>query len=119
VGWKKIEELVLEAMEQMYGPPGMWFFLSHSFYVLMTIRYWENPSRACMRCLRVDKSMLLETCWTFSFIGNGAKLVRDAFALAKKKAPAIIFINELDAIDTKRFDSDKSGDREVQRTVVD
>ena len=43
------------------------------------------------------------------FIGDGAKLVRDAFALAKEKAPAIIFIDELDAIGTKRFDSDKSG----------
>jgi ATP-dependent Zn protease len=38
------------------------------------------------------------------FIGDGAKLVRDAFALAKEKAPAIIFIDELDAIGTKRFD---------------
>lgn len=53
------------------------------------------------------------------FIGDGAKLVRDAFALAKEKAPAIIFIDELDAIGTKRFDSDKSGDREVQRTMLE
>lgn len=36
------------------------------------------------------------------FIGDGAKLVRDAFALAKEKAPSIIFIDELDAIGTKR-----------------
>jgi hypothetical protein len=35
------------------------------------------------------------------FIGDGAKLVRDAFALAKEKQPAIIFIDELDAIGTK------------------
>ena len=53
------------------------------------------------------------------FIGDGAKLVRDAFALAKEKAPAIIFIDELDAIGTKRFDSDISGDREVQRTMLE
>jgi 26S proteasome regulatory subunit T5 len=53
------------------------------------------------------------------FIGDGAKLVRDAFKLAKEKAPAIIFIDELDAIGTKRFDSDKSGDREVQRTMLE
>lgn len=38
------------------------------------------------------------------FIGDGAKLVRDAFALAKEKAPSIIFIDELDAIGTKRWD---------------
>lgn len=48
-----------------------------------------------------------------------AKLVRDAFALAKEKAPTIIFIDELDAIGTKRFDSDVSGDREVQRTMLE
>lgn len=53
------------------------------------------------------------------YIGDGAKLVRDAFALAREKAPAIVFIDELDAIGTKRFDSDKSGDREVQRTMLE
>ena len=59
------------------------------------------------------------------FIGDGAKLVRDAFDLAKEKVKednrggAIIFIDELDAIGTKRFDSDQSGDREVQRTMLE
>lgn len=53
------------------------------------------------------------------FIGDGAKLVRDAFALAKEKGPTIIFIDELDAIGTKRFDSELSGDREVQRTMLE
>lgn len=57
------------------------------------------------------------------FIGDGAKLVRDAFALAKEKSKgrggAIIFIDEIDAIGGKRFDSDQSGDREVQRTMLE
>ncbi|KAL6752352.1 26S proteasome regulatory subunit [Haematococcus lacustris] len=53
------------------------------------------------------------------FIGDGAKMVRDAFALAKEKAPCIIFIDEVDAIGTKRFDSELSGDREVQRTMLE
>mmetsp|Transcript_2905 Transcript_2905/g.5506 ORF Transcript_2905/g.5506 Transcript_2905/m.5506 type:complete len:442 (-) Transcript_2905:1537-2862(-) len=57
------------------------------------------------------------------FIGDGAKLVRDAFALAKEKSVgrggAIIFIDEIDAIGGKRFDSDQSGDREVQRTMLE
>lgn len=47
------------------------------------------------------------------FIGDGAKIVRDAFELARQKAPTIIFIDEIDAVGTKRFDSEKSGDREV------
>eukprot|EP00998_Keelungia_sp_KM082_P001551 NODE_1185_length_1435_cov_64.762232_g1174_i0.p1 GENE.NODE_1185_length_1435_cov_64.762232_g1174_i0~~NODE_1185_length_1435_cov_64.762232_g1174_i0.p1 ORF type:complete len:443 (-),score=106.20 NODE_1185_length_1435_cov_64.762232_g1174_i0:107-1348(-) len=53
------------------------------------------------------------------YIGDGAKIVRDAFKLAKQKAPAIVFIDELDAIGTRRFDSDKSGDRETQRTMLE
>uniref|UniRef100_A0A2R9BDI5 Uncharacterized protein n=1 Tax=Pan paniscus TaxID=9597 RepID=A0A2R9BDI5_PANPA len=53
------------------------------------------------------------------FTGDGAKLVRDAFALAKEKAPSIIFTDKLDAIGTKHFDSEKSGDREVQRTMLE
>jgi 26S proteasome regulatory subunit T5 len=53
------------------------------------------------------------------YVGDGAKLVRDAFALAKEKAPTIIFIDELDAVGTKRFDSDTTGDREVQRTMLE
>jgi 26S proteasome regulatory subunit T5 len=53
------------------------------------------------------------------YIGDGAKIVRDAFALAKQKAPAIIFIDELDAIGTRRSDSDKHGEREVQRTMLE
>ena len=62
---------------------------------------------------------LISSCEPQMFIGDGAKLVRDAFALAKEKAPAIIFIDELDAIGTKRFDSEKAGDREVQRTMLE
>nr|WCZ58388.1 26S proteasome regulatory subunit 6A [Paratrimastix eleionoma] len=53
------------------------------------------------------------------YIGDGAKVVRDAFAMAKQKGPSIIFIDELDAIGTKRFDSDQKGDREVQRTLLE
>jgi 26S proteasome regulatory subunit T5 len=59
------------------------------------------------------------------FIGDGAKMIRDAFELAKQKikagtsAGAIIFIDEIDAIGTKRFGGDQSGDREVQRTMLE
>jgi len=53
------------------------------------------------------------------FIGDGSKMIRDAFALAKEKSPCIIFIDEIDAIGTKRMDSELSGDREVQRTMLE
>ncbi|XP_059654858.1 uncharacterized protein LOC132301637 [Cornus florida] len=53
------------------------------------------------------------------FIGDGAKLVRDTFQLAKEKSPCIIFIDEIDAIGTKQFDSEVNGDREVQRTMLE
>jgi proteasome regulatory subunit len=52
------------------------------------------------------------------YIGEGARLVREVFQLAKEKAPSIIFIDELDAIAAKRTGSDTSGDREVQRTLM-
>lgn len=52
------------------------------------------------------------------YIGEGARLVRELFELAKAEAPAIIFIDELDAIGARRMDGATSGDREVQRTLM-
>ena len=52
------------------------------------------------------------------FIGEGARLVRDLFQLAEDHEPAIIFIDEIDAIASKRTDSKTSGDAEVQRTMM-
>jgi proteasome regulatory subunit len=52
------------------------------------------------------------------FIGEGAKLVKDIFKLAREKAPSIIFIDEIDAIASERVDVGTSGEREVQRTFM-
>jgi len=52
------------------------------------------------------------------FIGEGARLVREVFAMAKEKSPAIVFIDELDAVGSKRLEVATSGDREVQRTLM-
>ncbi len=52
------------------------------------------------------------------YIGEGARLVRELFKLAREKAPSIVFIDEVDAIGAKRLESATSGDREVQRTLM-
>jgi len=88
----------------LYGPPGTGKTL--------LARACAAQTDACF--LKLAASQLVQM-----FIGDGAKMVRDAFALAKEKSPAIIFIDELDAIGTKRFDSEQSGDREVQRTMLE
>ncbi|CDI84243.1 26S protease regulatory subunit 6a, putative [Eimeria praecox] len=88
----------------MYGPPGTGKTLL---------------ARACAAQTKATFLKLAGPQLVQMFIGDGAKMVRDAFELAKEKAPAIIFIDELDAIGTKRFDSELSGDREVQRTMLE
>merc|ERR1712168_244353 len=88
----------------MYGPPG------------------TGKTLLARACAAQTKSTFLKLAGpqlVQMFIGDGAKLVRDAFALAKEKQPTIIFIDEIDAIGTKRFDSEKAGDREVQRTMLE
>jgi proteasome regulatory subunit len=52
------------------------------------------------------------------FIGEGAKLVRDLFEVARENEPAVLFVDEIDAIASKRTDSKTSGDAEVQRTMM-
>jgi len=52
------------------------------------------------------------------YIGEGARLVRELFEMAKEKAPSIVFIDELDSIGAKRLEVATSGDREVQRTLM-
>lgn len=102
----KFKELGIRAPKGalMYGPPGTGKTLL---------------ARACAAQTNATFLKLAAPQLVQMFIGEGAKLVRDAFALAKEKAPTIIFIDELDAIGTKRFDSEKSGDREVQRTMLE
>lgn len=92
----------------LYGPPGTGKTLL---------------ARACARQSNAVFLKLAGPQLVQMFIGDGAKLVRDAFELAKEKGKnrggAIIFIDEVDAIGSKRFDSDQSGDREVQRTMLE
>jgi 26S proteasome regulatory subunit T3 len=53
------------------------------------------------------------------YLGEGPRMVRDTFRLAREHAPAILFIDEVDSIATKRFDAEHGSDREVQRVLME
>lgn len=53
------------------------------------------------------------------YLGEGPRMVRDVFRLARENAPCIVFIDEIDAIATKRFDAQTGADREVQRILLE
>jgi len=53
------------------------------------------------------------------YLGEGPRMVRDVFRLARENAPAIVFIDEVDSIATKRFDAQTGADREVQRILLE
>jgi 26S proteasome regulatory subunit T2 len=62
--------------------------------------------------LRVVGSELIQ-----KYLGDGPKLVRELFRVAEENAPSIVFIDEIDAVGTKRYDSQSGGEKEIQRTV--
>jgi len=64
--------------------------------------------------LRVVGSELIQ-----KYLGDGPKLVRELFRVAEEMAPSIVFIDEIDAIGTKRYDSTSGGEREIQRTMLE
>ncbi len=70
-------------------------------------------NRTSATFIRVVGSELVQ-----KYIGEGARLVRELFALAKEKAPSILFIDELDAVAARRTEDGTSGEREVQRTML-
>merc|ERR1739845_216508 len=64
--------------------------------------------------LRVVGSELIQ-----KYLGDGPKLVRELFRVAEEHSPSIVFIDEIDAIGTKRYDSNSGGEREIQRTMLE
>ncbi len=87
----------------LYGPPGTG--------KTMLAKAVANETDATF--IKMAGSELVQ-----KFIGEGARLVRDLFELAEERQPAIIFIDEIDAIASKRTESKTSGDAEVQRTMM-
>jgi len=64
--------------------------------------------------LRVVGSELIQ-----KYLGDGPKLVRELFRVAEECSPSIVFIDEIDAVGTKRYDSTSGGEREIQRTMLE
>jgi 26S proteasome regulatory subunit T2 len=64
--------------------------------------------------LRVVGSELIQ-----KYLGDGPKLVRELFRVANENSPAIVFIDEIDAVGTKRYESQSGGEREIQRTMLE
>jgi proteasome regulatory subunit len=87
----------------LYGPPGT----GKTLLAKAVAKHTDSVF------IRIVGSELVQ-----KYIGEGARLVRELFEMAREKAPSIIFIDELDAIGAKRLDSATSGDREVQRTLM-
>ncbi|MDI9643758.1 MAG: proteasome-activating nucleotidase [Candidatus Verstraetearchaeota archaeon] len=87
----------------LYGPPGCGKTLM--------AKAVANETKA--RFIKVVASELVQ-----KYIGEGARMVRELFQMARAKSPSIVFIDEIDAIGSRRGDINISGEREVQRTLL-
>ncbi len=88
----------------LYGPPGTG----------KTLLAKAVANQTSATFLRVVGSELIQ-----KYLGEGPKLVRQLFKAAQDNAPSIVFIDEIDAIGTKRYDSQSGGEREIQRTMLE
>jgi 26S proteasome regulatory subunit T2 len=88
----------------LYGPPGTG----------KTLLAKAVANQTSATFLRVVGSELIQ-----KYLGEGPKLVRELFKVAQDNAPSIVFIDEIDAIGLKRYDSQSGGEREIQRTMLE
>lgn len=88
----------------LYGPPGTGKTL--------LAKAVANETSATF--LRVVGSELIQ-----KYLGDGPKLVRELFRVAEEQAPSIVFIDEIDAVGTKRYEATSGGEREIQRTMLE
>ena len=88
----------------LYGPPGTG--------KTMLVKAVAQSTKASF--IKISGSEFIQ-----KYSGEGPRMVRDVFRMAREKAPSIIFIDEVDAVATTRFDSATSADREVQRVLIE
>jgi 26S proteasome regulatory subunit T3 len=88
----------------MYGPPG-------TGKTMMAKAVAHHTTAAFIRVVGSE--------FVQKYLGEGPRMVRDVFRLARENSPSIIFIDEIDAIATKRFDAQTGADREVQRILIE
>merc|ERR1711884_285685 len=88
----------------LYGPPGTG----------KTLLAKAVANQTSATFLRVVGSELIQ-----KYLGDGPKLVRELFRVAEEHAPSIVFIDEIDAVGTKRYESNSGGEREIQRTMLE
>lgn len=88
----------------LYGPPGTG----------KTLLAKAVANQTSATFLRVVGSELIQ-----KYLGDGPKLVRELFRVAEDNAPSIVFMDEIDAVGMKRYDSNSGGEREIQRTMLE
>ena len=88
----------------MYGPPG-----TGKTLLARAVAHHTDCT-----FIRVSGNELVQ-----KYIGEGARLVRELFVMARQHAPSIIFMDEIDSIGGNRIDDDSKGDSEVQRTMLE
>lgn len=88
----------------LYGPPG-----TGKTMLVKAVAHHTNST-----FIRINGSEFIQ-----KYLGEGPRMVRDVFRLAKEKAPSIIFIDEVDSIATERHDSSTVAEREVHRTLIE
>jgi len=88
----------------LYGPPGTG----------KTLLAKAVANQTSATFLRIVGSELIQ-----KYLGEGPKLVRELFKVAQDNAPSIVFIDEIDAVGLKRYESQSGGEREIQRTMLE
>jgi len=88
----------------LYGPPG-----TGKTMLVKAVAHHTTAS-----FIRINGSEFVQ-----KYLGEGPRMVRDVFRLARENSPSIVFIDEVDAIATKRFDAQTGADREVQRILLE